>query len=450
MRRVLVLTGFWPPLGGPGTLRTYKTCQELPALGWAPTVLTPDPRRLRSQSVLQLPPRPNGVALRYTEFDDRLDRLRRLFSKGTKTDSGQSRHARNADQAFKPPRYKEWARAFMAFPDEHAGWIPHAVDGGLHALSEGFDLIWTTSPPESAHMAGRILKKRSGIPWVAELRDPWADYHHVHRGWLLRFMQRLAESRCLSSADILVTLSPTWRQHFARTLRKPVALVRSGFDPSDLPSAAGSVEDREVFRFVYTGKLHPEQQDPSDFFVALAQLRSHRIVRQSRVRVDLYFYGDGLEELRSMVSRLGLDDLVHFEAPVSYHESLRRQSEATVLLLFDWEGEGPIERGVIPLKAYEYMATRRPVLVFLKKEGDLAELARQGPQFHAVRSVEEAVRQMESWLESFATAGCLSPSHRAPAESLAFTRRAAAETFARLFDGLIDDDSAVKGSLQYA
>ncbi len=426
-------------------------------LGWAPTVVAPDPERVRSQAGLELSSQLEGVEVRYTPFEDRIERARNWLRRSKAPPQPEGTETPPRSQAFRAPRYKQWFRALAAFPDEYAGWIPHAVEEGLRACSEGIDLLWTTSPPESAHIVGRILHARLRMPWVAELRDPWSEYHHVERGAVLRLLHRRSERRALRSADALVTLSPTWREHFAVRFGKPVALVRSGFDPADLPRGASAPTEPRTFRFVYTGKLHAKAQDPSPFFAALAECRRHPVFLASRVRVEVFFYGDGLSELQSRVSRFALDDVVVFRERVSYQESLRIQSQATVLLLFDWLGTGPIERGVIPLKAYEYLATGRPVLVFLSKDGDLAELARTSPSFVGVRSLDQAARQIWGWLDAFESSGAVpgfSP-HGSP-DCSRFTRRSAAESLAGLFDQVLEralrrkEETRPRESLTYA
>ncbi|MCI1640186.1 MAG: glycosyl transferase family 1, partial [Bacteroidales bacterium] len=45
MKRVLIITYYWPPSGGSGVQRWVKFCKYLPSFGWQPVIYAPlDPQ----------------------------------------------------------------------------------------------------------------------------------------------------------------------------------------------------------------------------------------------------------------------------------------------------------------------------------------------------------------------------------------------------------------------
>ena len=165
-RRILMLAYFFPPLGGAGVQRSLKFARYLPAEGWDPTVVT-----VRSQdywmadATLAAEIGATTEVIRTASFTG-LTLLRRL----TPRHSGGSGAPRRSTRTIGRLRALS---GWVLVPDSYVGWTPYAWRAALEAhRRRPFDAIYTTSSPDSAHLAGRTLARRLGLPWVADFRDP--------------------------------------------------------------------------------------------------------------------------------------------------------------------------------------------------------------------------------------------------------------------------------------
>ena len=408
-RTALILTGTWPPIGGPGTLRTYKFVQHLSRHGWRTVVITPHERFFPGAPRLEVDPEPPGAVVIRTDYRSRFDSLRNRLSGPSDRRCGGTVGGFNGvgEDTWResPARPKPlWrrtatqvARHALAFPDAYRDWLPIALEEAEAAISIHHpEVMVSTSPPETPHVVGRALHRRTGLPWVAELRDPWLDYHHEAADLLFRLRQRQAERRVLRRATRLVTLSQEWANLFGDRIGVPCDLVRSGHDEEDVPAGASFAPRVKPLVLLYPGKLHPTKQSPEALFAALAQLRS-RGFTPARVQLEIFAYGNLQPDFETLARRHGVHDWLTVRARISYAESLIRQRQAGALLLFDWLGTDAVARGVVPLKFYEYLAARRPVLLFGAKDGELVRLAFANPACRVVWSAEEGADVLAAW-----------------------------------------------------
>ena len=253
-------------------------------------------------------------------------------------------------------------------PDRYAGWIPWVAREGRKIVERcPPDLIYASGPPFSGFVGARLLSRRTGIPWVAEFRDPWADEPYYRPpGWRAA-IDRWLEARTLASASALVTISKPWAQHYRDKFCKPVHVAMNGFDPVDFPldRPRRPRPDRRL-RILHAGTIYPERRDPTPLFRALAGsgLTPEDVV--------VSFYGSGAEFVRQCAVRCGALDFVETFPAVAYSDGLALQRDADVLLLLQWND--PKEVGNIPAKLFEYLASRRPVLGIGYEAGVVAAL----------------------------------------------------------------------------
>src|SRR5919106_1009586 len=121
-------------------------------------------------------------------------------------------------------------------------WAPFARARAIRLNRERhFDCVITSSPPESAHLIGRALRRR-GVPWVADVRDAWT-FEPLRPEFPTRIQRRLderLERRWLGGADVVVCVSePAARDLRARGIADPV-LIPNGWEPQLVPTASGS------------------------------------------------------------------------------------------------------------------------------------------------------------------------------------------------------------------
>jgi glycosyltransferase involved in cell wall biosynthesis len=243
----------------------------------------------------------------------------------------------------------------MRWPDRAFPWLVPAVQQGLEVLRRKPEaVIFSTSPPPTAHLVAACLARLTGRPWIADLRDPWTS--REARGWPWQAAESALERQVLRGARRLVTVSPELAAHLAGYHGRPVDVITNGFDPATEDAAPR--RPRARLTLTYTGTIYRPQQDPELLLGGLARLRAAGELPPGAV--DLRFFGADLGDVPLLAERLGVADCVSTHAWVSRAEALARQRESHALLLLDWAM--PEGVGVLTYKVFEYLQARRPVL----------------------------------------------------------------------------------------
>jgi Glycosyl transferase 4-like domain len=365
--RILIVTWAWPPIGRVGALRPLGMAREWTQLGHEVHVLTgpgdrggefsPDleAEALATGAVVHRAPAPSVPAPR-------------------------SRVATREEPPIRIARRVSRARQVLAqwrnFPDYQRSWITPAAELGTRiAATHAFDVVWSTSPPESAHFVARRLS-RHGLPWVADFRDPWADYALARWDPLSRWVIDRVTRRVLSRSRALTANAEGIGRSLTRATGRPVVCVRNGYVPR-APRAA-PVRERVLG---YFGRVDPQVQHPERLWPPLRRLRDAG--RPWRVEFHLSPGGGGSA---AIVPPPDLRPLVSISPSLPHSEALTRMEEFTALLVLPFEAKGGDL--VVQAKFYEYVASGRPLLV----------VAPEG--YEARRLVEATGRGLAAWGEA--------------------------------------------------
>jgi glycosyltransferase involved in cell wall biosynthesis len=377
--KVLLLSYYFPPAREVGALRAQRIAQSFVHRGATVHVITaPLAPDLPSDSALP------GITVHRTP--PALD-LRSLWLRLRGRSNGAAIAPERLDVAgqappaiWTPPQHTPFLKRQLAsalwLPDDRQGWILPAARSALRLARAGADLIYSTAPPFSVHLAAMLVKRRSGLPWVLEFRDPWTDNPwkppFVRSAWS-DAAERWLEARALRNAETIVTATESVADLLRRRLPPAIAtrvlVVRSGIDVIDEPTSATS---EPVRRVVYTGSLYHDR-DPRPFFRALADLRRAGELNEN-LQVEFigncrWFLGASMQ---AAVSELGLEDLVTFIDPLPHEACMQRMRDADLLLLL--AQNQPLQ---VPNKLYEYLGVRRPILAFADTAGETARMLRQ-------------------------------------------------------------------------
>jgi glycosyltransferase involved in cell wall biosynthesis len=427
MPRILLIAYAYPPLPAAGSIRAAGLAKYLPRLGWDVQVLTaklPKVTRLAAEVV-------------ETEHRNVIAEWKSRFG----MDSEKSAHeALNLSLPEKPNSHRlhtnliQYARGLIAFPDEQKGWISFAVNA-LSNLNGGAkpDIILSTSPPASGHLIASRARELFNRPWVADLRDLWAENVFGVPRLLHPFHNRL-ERKTLKMADALVTVSSPWAQSLQKKYpAKPVYTITNGFDPDDFGSEPGSLT--KYFSLTHTGRLYEGKRDPSLLFEVLHDLVAEGIVQKQDMRVR--FYGPPEPWLAPLVERYGLGEIVEQGGILSRDEALRRQAESQLLVLLGWSD--PRETGQHTGKLFEYFGSARPILAVGGSVGVLTQtLNETGTGVHI--SEKDQLRQyLASAYAEFKRNGFVSchGDHRAISR---YTHLEMARSFSEVFKRLLPPD----------
>ncbi len=388
LKRILLITYHFPPSAASGSCRLLGFARHLPTFGWQPLVVAPptmpwepiDPRLARD-----IPEDAIVHAVPYPMAAPRL--LRRLA--------------------------------------QHAVWLPRAWSACKRMIAEYRpEVILTSGPPHCVHALGHYLKRSTGLPWVADFRDPWiSDGSGKKLGWTERWARRWERS-VFDNADLVLANAPNACRLFQETYPNAsgkIVTLTNGFDPRD-SFAYGSASEGAPIRLLHAGEIYA-RRNPAPLFEALAALNRYA----SSYRLHLLGRCDA-EVLNAPAWR----DFVSLEGQRSYQDTLDAMQRADILVLFDSPG-----RTIgVPAKLYEYLGAGRPVLALAEPTGDTAAILRDSGVLHRIASpndaaqIRQALRDLAQALHSTAAVGN-------PAQLQRFTRENITGALARRLDGLV-------------
>jgi hypothetical protein len=312
-------------------------------------------------------------------------------------------------------RASELYQHLTNLPDNRVGWLPWAY-GAARRMCRDWqpDLVFGSGPPFTALVACRALSARLDLPWVAELRDRWADDPYGEQPRWRSTLDAWIERRVLSHARALVTVTEPWAEFYRQKYGKPVAPIYNGYDPLDFGTNETVDQAASPYLVVgYTGGIYPGKRDPTPLFAALKMLGE----RGERFRV--VFCGTDPAQVLPLAESAGVAHLVEVRPAVPNRQSLDFQRQSDVLLLMQWND--PREQGNCPGKFFEYMASLRPILILGLEDGVPATIARRRSAGFCINEATAIAEQLIRWLGEKEEFGRVKPLPVAAREGLSRT-----------------------------
>jgi glycosyltransferase involved in cell wall biosynthesis len=366
---VLIVTYYFPPMSAAGSHRVMNFSRELHRLGWdVDVVSSADFKRNAVDEGLMERLGP-GVKVRRAASTDVVELLarmkRRLKPAGGGT--GEAPSGGNGHEAREG--LFDYLSRFLKTPDSMVSFIPSAVWRALPVMmSRRPDVILSSAPPYSCHLAALLLKSLFSVPWIADFRDPWAGnpfreempYRSLHA------LNRMWEERVVKSADLVVTntraLEEQFRQRYPQLDR--FVTMTNGFDPElpgkIVPSAGPS---GGPIRLVHTGEVYG-LRSPRSMIEALGEMEPNL---REKLKIEFFGNVDERAELEEQALGLGVNDRVLYGGQVRHDEALKRCAEADLLLLLGVMGKRPEVQ--VPSKVFEYLAMKKPIVSLSKRGG---------------------------------------------------------------------------------
>ena len=289
-----------------------------------------------------------------------------------------------------------WLRANLFIPDPRKFWVKPAVQFATSILEDNqIEAVITTGPPHSMHLIGYELSKATGLPWLADFRDPWSDWkilHDLGPSNLALELHRKLELKVLKQADAIVATSKHTLMDLMAKLNgaeKLMKVVYNGFD-GKIGTQKNKLAKTNVL--VHTGFLN-EERNPANLWKAIAQYNK-TLGAAEKIQLHLYgIVGDNI--LQELEETMGSTAFTYFGS-VLHPEALSAMQQARVLLLLN--GKNELSRGIVPAKTFEYLSTGNPVFYVGFKQGEVAEILNQF-QHHTISgyadSVEELVQELK-------------------------------------------------------
>ena len=413
--KVLLVTMYFPPAGGGGVQRPLKFATHLPELGIETHVLAPDDPKWIHRDKGLAPPTLAWV-----------HRARYLGPKGRKP----AEELHGTTGAERVSKQLQLAGRRLLVPDENVSWNLTAIPAAVRIVRrEGIDVILTTSPPSSVHLVGASVKRATGIPWIADLRDSVVAHPHRDAERMLVRMKEQGEHAVAKligrSADAIVCVSDAIAAEMRE--RSPSGEVVTIANGSDFDDFAG-LEHRQSsrFRITHTGSFFGKR-DPRPFLTAL---------QETGLDIQARFLGDFRSTDREWAEQLELGDRLELisYAPRRRSLELQRDSEALLLLIPEAGGRG---KGVLSGKVFEYLAAERPILALVPPDGAAAALIRDaGAGIVVAPEDTEGIKAALQDLHARWAAGSLEAPPLSDDWRRRVSRRARVEELARLLERL--------------
>ena len=430
MKRVLVITYYWPPSGGSGVQRWVKFSKYLPENGWQPVIYTPENPDLTTRDKTLGEEIPECAEVIRRPIFEPYGLGRRLFGKDAASQT--EVNPINAQHKSLKQRLMMAIRGNFFIPDPRCMWIGPSVRFLKKYLHRHpVDIIVSTGPPHSMHLIARKVALATGIPWIADFRDPWTKmfyFKHLHLGRWAGHRHRVLEQKVLDDASVIVAVSPLVQQDFKDMTTTPVKLITNGYDESDFEQV---VEPDGYFNLVHTG-LFASDGNPESLWKALADKCRTDPEFKDMLRIRLAGKTD--REIIMSIREYGLDGNLFDLGYQSHQTAVREQKGASVLLLP--LRKEPEYKAVLPGKLFEYLASCRPVLGIGQTDGAMARIlnsTKAGVVFNW-DDMPSVKKYIDICWERF-----MSGTLTADTENIGqFSRRALTARMAGLMDSLID------------
>ena len=354
--------------------RWVKFAKYLPALGWQPVIYTPEnPEQLAVDETLagEVPAEAEIIRRRIVEPYGMYKKVLRR--------SGHSKEAVevnpvNAQNKSFLQKMAMWVRGNLFRPDPRCWWIRPSVRFLKKYLKDHpVDLIVSTGPPQSMHLIGRKLAQETGLPWIADFRDPWTKifyFKHLSMTLATKRWHEKMEKRVLDEATRVVAVSPLVQQEFQAMTKTPVELITNGFDECDFlqePFKMAEGGPQQSFTITHTG-LFAADGNPTVLWEVLAEKCNKDSVFKKLLKIRLIGKTD--EQIIKAIEDAGLGDCLENLGYQPHAEAVDQQRKASLLILP--LRKEPEYKAVLPGKLFEYMASYRPILGIGQPDGAMS------------------------------------------------------------------------------
>jgi len=370
MKKVLIISYFWPPAGGPGIQRVLKFAKYLPQYSWEPVVLTVSEGEYPAIDYSLESEIPSNCRV-YKTASIQPFRLFKKLTRREKTENISTYILTNRENSSLIEQFLKWIRLNIFIPDAKIGWLPFAVRTGINVIKhEKIDLIFATGPPHTVQLIARRLSALSGIPWVADFRDPWLEmavYQNQKRTGLTKYLDGVLENRVLKQAHTVTTISKQIAGLFQTKYKSDKYMViPNGFDPADFYGLIPVTTD--LFTIAYAGVLS-EERIPHAFISAVNRFKNESI------NIKIIIVGAACSRLINIIEENHLSDCFELKPYIPHRDVLQILigADATLLVIDDV----PNNKGFLTGKIFDYLGCRKPIVGFGPTDGDAAGILRE-------------------------------------------------------------------------
>ena len=371
MKKVLIISYYWPPSGGSGVQRWLKQVKYLRDYNWEPVVFTADNGELPVLDPSFEKDIPKNIEIIRFPIWEPYNLYKKIASKNKNFEPGLI--AKASSGSFLE-RISVFIRGNFFIPDARMFWIKPSSKFIKEYLNKNhIDAIISTGPPHTTHMIAMDVKKDIDIPWIADFRDPWTKIDFYKKLKLTKWADRKhreLESQVISKSDKVVTVSWKWASDFKKEYERDVDVITNGYDEDDFKNI--KIDLNNKFNILHCGVMK-ENRNPFVLWEALNHICKINQNFANSLSIDIV--GNCDDEIINSIKRNNLGDKLKMFPYVPHDEIINIMGSSQVLLL-------SIERtndshGIIPGKLYEYIASERPVLAIGPSDADSSKIIQE-------------------------------------------------------------------------
>lgn len=363
MKKILIISYYWPPSGGSGVQRWLKFVKYLPSYNIQPVVFVPSNAQyaiidenlkkdipeeaiIISNTILE----PNNLLSKFGSVKKQsagfLDQNPSLFGK-----------------------FALYVRANYFIPDARKYWINSSTKYLTEYIKEhNIDTIISSGPPHSLHIIGRNLQKKLDVKWIADFRDPWTDidfFEKLPLSTKSRKKHFALEKEVVSNAGAVLVIGETMKKNYLK-FNKNIHVVENGFD-TEIGSKTTALDKK--FSLVHIGLVNSDR-NPISLWKTLAILIKE--IPNFKDDLEIKLVGKISSETENSIKEFGLNENLTLTGYLNHNEVTAHQNSAQILLLL--VNQVPSAKGIITGKIFEYLNAKRPILAIGPEDGDLAEI----------------------------------------------------------------------------
>ncbi|MFH7011108.1 glycosyltransferase family 4 protein [Flavobacterium sp. FlaQc-52] len=369
-KKLLIITYYFPPAGGPGVQRWLKFVKYLPDFNVQPIVYVPEnPTYPIVDEALVNEVSDQVIVLKNKIMEPY--QLAALFSKNKTKKISSGIFPQKKKQTFLDKLFL-WVRGNLFIPDARVLWVKPSVSYLEKYIKENnIDTIVTSGPPHSLHLIGLELKEKLNVKWFADFRDPWTTigYHKALRlsAYAAKKHKKL-EHKVLNSADTIIVTSKTTKTEFQAITSKPISVITNGYDIENVEKQTLDTK----FTLAHIGSFLSDR-NPRFLWESLIELLQE--VPDFKTHLEIKLIGAVSQEVLDAIKEFNLEEYLNLLGYVSHHEAIAHQKKSQVLLLIEINSEDT--RSIIPGKLFEYMVSNRPIIAIGPQGSDFADIIKE-------------------------------------------------------------------------
>ena len=369
-KKLLIITYYFPPAGGPGVQRWLKFVKYLPEFDIQPIVYVPEnPTYPITDEGLVSQISDKAVVLKNKIWEPY--QLASVFSKKKTKKISSGIFPQKKKQTFLDKTFL-WVRGNLFIPDARVFWVKPSVAYLEKYIKENnINTIVTSGPPHSLHLIGLELKEKLNVKWFADFRDTWTTigYHKALRlSAYAAKKHKSLEHKVLNSADTIIVTSKTTKTEFQAITNKPISVITNGYD---IENVEKQILDSK-FTLAHIGSFLSDR-NPKFLWECLIELLQE--IPDFKLHLEIKLIGAVSQEVLDSIQDFDLNSYLNLLGYVSHHEAIAHQKKSQVLLLIEINSEDT--KSIIPGKLFEYMVSNRPIIAIGPQGSDFADIIKE-------------------------------------------------------------------------